>query len=414
MLVPGLVSAGLITLAYLAVEQRRADKEQAVRTLAIEVLEADGVAVAPLLESPEDGRLAALLSRLFEVQKEDGLNALFVVDPEGRVLAHSQPSLTNTVVGDAFSLRAAKGDRRHWRRHENELSIAVPVEYQGNLAVVIGRYAVGQIATELTQTRLQWALWVFALWLLVGAALLAGVDAWVLRPIALLQQAMHRMSIGDLDHRVPPLPGREMGQLSTMVNRMASVIGAEQENLELAVKTRTQELTEANQRLEQLALTDGLTGIANHRRFQERLAQEILRAHRSLKPLSVLMVDVDHFKKVNDQLGHPVGDELLRQLSAVLELGLRQTDLLARYGGEEFAAILPETSNDLALQVAERMRASVETELNAGAQWPQQISVSIGVATWPHNGSTKEALMTAADAALYRAKEQGRNRVASA
>jgi diguanylate cyclase (GGDEF)-like protein len=199
-----------------------------------------------------------------------------------------------------------------------------------------------------------------------------------------------------------------------MVNRMAEALEAEHDNLERAVETRTRELSELNQRLEQLAVTDGLTGIFNHRRFQEGVSAELLRAHRTMEPFSVIMVDVDHFKAVNDVLGHPIGDELLRQLTAILGQCLRQTDLLARYGGEEFAVLLPETDKQMALQVAERMRATVDTGMNAGAEWPQHISISLGVATWPRDGQTKQALVAAADEALYRAKHNGRNQVAGA
>ena len=158
-------------------------------------------------------------------------------------------------------------------------------------------------------------------------------------------------------------------------------------------------------------MTDGLTGVYNHRRFQEGISAELLRSARTGRPCSVLMADVDLFKKVNDTMGHPAGDELLRKLAGVLNSALRQTDLLARYGGEEFAALLPETSKAVAGQVAERMRYAVESELNADTKWPQRITVSIGVATFPDDGKSPEQVLSAADQALYVAKHQGRNRV---
>jgi diguanylate cyclase (GGDEF)-like protein len=173
-------------------------------------------------------------------------------------------------------------------------------------------------------------------------------------------------------------------------------------------------LQDANARLERLAVTDGLTGVFNHRRFQEQLQGELIRSERHKRPLGVLMVDVDFFKKVNDSMGHPAGDELLRRLAAVLSTDLRQTDMIARYGGEEFAVILPETTKSEAMQVAERMRQAVEERINTGTPWPTRVTVSIGVATFPEDGTTGEAVLTAADQAMYVAKRQGRNRVIGA
>jgi diguanylate cyclase (GGDEF)-like protein len=219
------------------------------------------------------------------------------------------------------------------------------------------------------------------------------------------------MEEGALHVRAPQLRGREMADLSENINRMATALQAQRDNLEHAVEERTKELQELNVRLERLAVTDGLTGVYNHRRFQEQLAAELLRSGRSGRPMSVLMVDVDWFKRVNDAMGHPAGDELLRRLAVVLGTGLRATDLLARYGGEEFAVILPETPRSEATAVAERMRSAVEEQVNAGSRWTQKVTVSIGVATWPENGKTAQTLLVAADEAMYAAKHGGRNQV---
>jgi diguanylate cyclase (GGDEF)-like protein len=208
---------------------------------------------------------------------------------------------------------------------------------------------------------------------------------------------------------------KEFKELAEVVNGMAQKLAFERDNLESAVKERTAELQDANDRLEKLAVTDGLTGLYNHRRFQESLAAELKRSERSNRPLSLLMWDVDLFKRVNDAMGHPRGDELLRRLAQVLTTAKRQTDLLARYGGEEFAVLLPETSKTEAVAVAERMRAAVEQQLNfETAKWGQTVTVSGGIATWPEDGKTAEEVLIAADQALYVAKRQGRNRVIQA
>ncbi|MGE0867600.1 MAG: diguanylate cyclase [Kofleriaceae bacterium] len=182
--------------------------------------------------------------------------------------------------------------------------------------------------------------------------------------------------------------------------------------LEAKIHERTHELAEANARLAQLAVTDGLTGLYNHRHFHERLALEVERSQRSGLPLSLLMLDVDHFKRFNDSHGHPAGDEVLRQLARVLGDTRRANDVVARYGGEEFAVILVDTPKFTAAKVAERIRERVAAhDFTEAAPKPGQLGVSVGVATYPEDGGDAEALVRAADTALYAAKRAGRDRV---
>ncbi|RMH45364.1 MAG: diguanylate cyclase [Deltaproteobacteria bacterium] len=181
--------------------------------------------------------------------------------------------------------------------------------------------------------------------------------------------------------------------------------------LEAKVAERTSELAEANARLAQLAVTDGLTGLYNHRHFHERLALEVERSARNGLPLSLLMIDVDHFKHYNDHNGHPAGDEVLRELAHLMGDGRRANDFCARYGGEEFAIVLVDTSKLTAAQVAERLRARVADYPFAHAETQPlgRLSVSIGVASFPDDAAGAEALVRQADAALYAAKHGGRN-----
>jgi diguanylate cyclase (GGDEF)-like protein len=186
--------------------------------------------------------------------------------------------------------------------------------------------------------------------------------------------------------------------------------------LEAKIHERTHELAEANARLAQLAVTDGLTGLYNHRHLHERLALEVERSQRSGLPLSLLMLDVDHFKLFNDTFGHPAGDEVLRQLARVLNDARRANDVVARNGGEEFALILVDTAKFTAAKVAERVRERVFAHdfaeaAHGSSRAASKITVSLGVATFPDDGSDAEALVRAADTALYAAKRAGRNRV---
>jgi diguanylate cyclase (GGDEF)-like protein len=181
--------------------------------------------------------------------------------------------------------------------------------------------------------------------------------------------------------------------------------------LETRVGERTRELAEANARLAQLAVTDGLTGLYNHRHFHERLALEVERSGRNGLPLALFMIDVDHFKRYNDQNGHPAGDEVLRQIARLLSDGRRVNDVCARYGGEEFATVLVDTPKLTATQVAERLRRRIaDFHFPHGEGQPGgHVTVSVGVAAMPDDAGDAEALVRAADAALYRAKAGGRN-----
>ncbi len=179
--------------------------------------------------------------------------------------------------------------------------------------------------------------------------------------------------------------------------------------LQRLVQERTQQLEEANRRLEELSFLDGLTEVANRRQFEQILDLEWRRAVRSGSPLSLILADIDHFKAFNDSHGHQAGDRCLRDVATLLDsIVQRAGDQVARYGGEEFAAMLPETDAEGAEQIAERMRRAVESLETGGGR----VTVSIGVATTVAGETRRaESLVAAADAALYDAKHAGRNTV---
>lgn len=161
--------------------------------------------------------------------------------------------------------------------------------------------------------------------------------------------------------------------------------------------------------IEKLATTDGLTGLYNHRRFQENLTEEFKRLNRNSFPFSLMLTDIDYFKKVNDNYGHPVGDIVLKGVSKIIREEIRDVDVPARYGGEEFAIILPGTNAEGAKNIAERLRKAVmDTTFSADGK-PLKITISIGIATAPLHAKGKEELIEKTDKALYHAKHNGRN-----
>jgi two-component system, cell cycle response regulator len=182
--------------------------------------------------------------------------------------------------------------------------------------------------------------------------------------------------------------------------------------VQLKIKNLQDSLKKSNQALLDLSNTDPLTQLSNRRFLMKTLDKELQRCERSQKPLALVMVDIDHFKQINDCYGHQQGDMVLQRLSKTMKGQLRDYDLAARFGGEEFALVLPETGFNEAVRVAERLRQDVSELRFEGACQDLKLTISLGVATFPHNRvRTMDDLVREADRALYNAKGKGRNRV---
>jgi diguanylate cyclase (GGDEF)-like protein len=165
------------------------------------------------------------------------------------------------------------------------------------------------------------------------------------------------------------------------------------------------------EKVRHMAYVDGLTGIFNRRYFETRIEEEIERANRYKGAMSVIMFDIDHFKRLNDEFGHLLGDEVLRQVSNVFGQNLRKVDIACRFGGEEFAIIVPETTGEDAYAVADKLRKVISQTPFPGV--PRSVTVTAGVASYPANGASRDDLVKAADEALYAGKQAGRNTVVS-
>lgn len=234
----------------------------------------------------------------------------------------------------------------------------------------------------------------------VGAIFLAvlilayTIGNYFTKPIRDLAEATDKVAGGELP-RVEIKREDELGQLSKSFNFMIEAIGKRDEALKA------------------LAITDGLTGLYNHRHFKASLDKELKSAQRFSRPLSLIMADADNFKEYNDRLGHTQGDAALKKIAEVIWRNIREVDLAARYGGEEFAVILPETGIEEALRIAERIRKKVVEEVfyNEEQQPGGDVTLSIGVAELSKEMDNLDAFIEAADKNLYRAKEMGRNRV---
>lgn len=248
--------------------------------------------------------------------------------------------------------------------------------------------------------------------LVAGLLLGIGLCAYLLglsivRPLARLTKGADKVAAGDLEVDIPVPSRSEVGYLTEVFNHMVARLRQGRE--ELANINAT--LREKNKELEELSITDSLTGLNNRKHLMEKLAGELIRSERYDRKFSVLMIDIDHFKRYNDTYGHLAGDEVLRRMAEVFRQSIRSSDYAARYGGEEFMLILPETGSGQGVQAAERIRRRVAEEKIGGEEHSEVVTVSVGVASFPENGDDSNSIISQADVALYRAKQAGRNQV---
>jgi len=240
-------------------------------------------------------------------------------------------------------------------------------------------------------------------------AVSSGVYDYLLKPFDSLEEVAHKVDRAIEKRRIL----KENRRLVDHLQQANSQIEAMNRTLEAQVAERTRQLEQTNERLQQLTITDDVTGLYNQRFLFGRLSEEFERARRHQHSLCVMMLDIDYFKNVNDSHDHIFGSQVLRRVGAVLREGVRAIDLLIRYGGDEFVVLMPETAVAEALPVGERVRSLLAATDVGDAERPYHVTVSVGVAGLDESPSDNAAtLLRRADTAMYLAKGRGRNQVA--
>jgi diguanylate cyclase (GGDEF)-like protein len=376
---------------------------------------------APVLAGHEEflGVLAVRLNfrqvgKMLQGYARGDAGDLFLITEEGTVLSSSRfsPSelfeirLPSRIASQLFSHETVL---EHYR---NDRGVTVVGTLKGTSQ--IGWGVVAELDHDKAYAQI-FRLRNLTIALIVGLLLVVGFAAYVLgltivRPLNRLITAASQVASGNLDVNVPVLGRSELGYMTEVFNDMVTRLRQGREGLGAMNRT----LRERNRELHELSITDSLTGLYNRKHLMEVLTKEVARAERYQRPLAVLMIDVDHFKLYNDTCGHLAGDEVLRNIAAIFRGCLRESDCVGRYGGEEFLIILPETVADDARRIADRIRSRLAEENFPADSKPVNITISGGIAIFPGNGRSPESLLRSADAALYQAKNHGRNQVVSA
>jgi diguanylate cyclase (GGDEF)-like protein len=337
------------------------------------------------------------IERLLHEQVQGQENRLAVVQPRGQVIALAGGQFA-TVPPDALrQLQRIDGTTVSYRADDGLEVVGALATVPGSEWSAVAELPASSAYQDVRRLRNATVLLVVVLLVVVGS-LAYGLGLLIVNPLERLTLAANRVASGDLDVAVPSSGGGELSHLTGVFNDMV------------------RRLREGRAELERVSVTDPLTGLANRRRLVTELDRELRRSDRTGHPFSILMLDVDRFKKFNDTWGHPAGDGVLKRLANTLRDCVRDVDTVARYGGEEFTVLLPETPAAEAARVAERIRAATEKDrfTAEGATTVVSVTVSIGYAVYPENGRAQESLIEAADQALYRSKQSGRNRVSAA
>jgi diguanylate cyclase (GGDEF)-like protein len=362
---------------------------KAAVTFAVPVTTGNGRVIGALVARISLGGVAALLATYARGAPRETYvvtdGGRFVIGPGGS----SMDLMRESIPRESFAmLTDREGTRVEYSDARRRDIVAVLHRVPRSAWFVLAQVPLNEAYARMSRVR-NIALVVFMA-LVFGIGWLAyRLGLLIVGPLDRLTRAATTVAGGDLAVEIPVTGGGEVASLTHVFNDMVT-------------RLRT-----GRQELERLSTTDALTRLYNRRYLMSRLEEEARRARRTDRPFSLLMMDVDHFKRYNDTYGHQAGDEVLAGVAAIFQECVREVDCAARYGGEEFVIVLPETPAEGAIDVAARIRARLAAEAFPGGK----VTLSIGIAEFPADGETPEFVLRAADAALYRAKREGRDRV---
>lgn len=343
------------------------------------------------------------------------VTTLAVLDAEGSVLASSGVGWVDTTTTMDLKRSDEPVHRfvpRPYAATHLDLAWPVASEDGHRWGTLVARFSLAESNALLTEAAWATLLTTLGVALLAWAVALLWLNRLVLEPTRKLADMARRLGDGELEVPSEVQSEDEFGQVSGALHATSRRLADYTRSLERAVQERTSELEAANRELQLLATTDGLTGLKNHRAFQEALAFEFKRADRHPRSMALCLIDIDHFKDYNDIHGHPAGDELLRRVGQLLRSHLRSIDIIARYGGEEFAVLMLDAGPEDGLRTAEKVVEMFRNTVFEGehTQPGGKLTISAGVAASPDQADSPSELVLHADWALYDAKRHGRDK----
>lgn len=408
-------------------DQSRQRAAALLRTLAVPA----AMSVAEYALERLDGYLAEV------VRSGDELQVLYVamLDTDGRVATWSTGLVENLPIhqrnvkpSQTFLLKAQASRVPVWEERVDAagrpvLWLSMPAVSGLRWGTLVAVFDLSRLQAALVANQQLWMVSALLLALALGAVAWLGLLLLVVLPIRRLDRTARQLESGQRDARANLRRNDEIGRFAKVFDALAASAARSIEELEQAVAERSAEiqrkneellevngrLAGANEELDRLAHVDPLTAVPNRRSFGQLMARTVTQPDAAV----LLLLDIDHFKRLNDDHGHLLGDAVLRSFAAVLGQNLRQGDVLARYGGEEFAVVLPGASAQYGLEVAERLRNAVaEHDFATELETPlPSVTLSAGLACYPDDASSVQGLIDCADQALYAAKAAGRNQV---
>ncbi len=333
---------------------------------------------------------------------------VLLLDPDGRILASSHANTDKLIQLDESSLRqlqAQSGEALVFRGMTHQEVIGVAYVAADLSVTIVAERDRAEVYATWIKLRDMFLTLVGAL-VVVVAAVAFHMGRSIVGPLQRLIGAADRIADGDLEVRLTANRNDELGHLTLVFNQMADRLRHSRAEIMAANEAMQQQ----NQVLETLSITDSLTGLYNRSKLDAILSDQLARFKRTQREFTLLMMDIDHFKTLNDTYGHITGDEILSGVAQILVHSIRSIDYAARYGGDEFIIILVETSAEQAQKTAERIRSQVEHMRYSSTGSTIAVTVSIGIVRCQPTDTTPTAVFARADRALYEAKHAGRNR----
>lgn len=359
------------------------------------------------------GAIAATLdigtfkSKLMEIKKL-AAGEITMLDHKGNVLLSSAPNVDHQTTLSSQQWELMQMDEESVTYEGLAYPQAIGLTYLSEAipAVILVEQNYSSIQAAWIKLRDRFIEFVGMLVVIItGVALYMGHS--IVTPLKRLIGAARSIVEGNLDIQLPIRHKDEVGQLTDMFNHMTNSLRSQRTEILAA----NQAMQQQNQLLQKLSITDGLTGLYNRNKLNVILAEQLARLKRHHRLFCLLMIDIDHFKNINDELGHIVGDKILMMVATVLLKSIRTIDYAARYGGDEFMIVLTETDLHAASIIAERIRAEVKATCLTLEAHPLPITLSIGITQSHQTDTTASDLIARADAALYEAKRLGRDQV---